>query len=180
MTRFRLCRRSRTSTPTKISWVDLIMNNNILNINPADLKKLFSFTISRTHFLFNGNFYGQVAGVAMGSPLAPVLAYLFMSHQEQDWLPQYWHNSPEYYRRYVYETFCLFKNEQEENNFFEYLNTRHPCITFTMEMEGQGNLPFLDVLIAEQTGSSCKTSFHHKTTYTGLLTTFSVSLYSRT
>ena len=69
--------------------VDLIMNNNILNINNADLKKLFSFTTSRSHFLFNGNLYGQVDGVAMGSPLAPVLANLFMSHHEQDGLPQY-------------------------------------------------------------------------------------------
>ena len=96
----------------------------------------------------------------------------FMNHHKQDWLPQYGHNSPEYYRRYVSDTFCLFKNEQDENNFFEYLNTRHPCITLTMETETKGKLPFLDVLIAKQTGSSCKTSIHHKTAYTGLLTIF--------
>ena len=35
------------------------------------LKKLFSFA---THFLFNGKFYDQVAGVAIASPLAPILA----------------------------------------------------------------------------------------------------------
>ena len=95
-----------------------------------------------------------------------------MSDHEQDWLPQYLHNRPEYYRRYVYETFCLFKNKQDANNFFEYLNTRHPCIKFTMETEAKEKLPFLDVLIAKQTGSSCKTSVHHKTTYTGVLTIF--------
>ena len=32
------------------------------------------FATSHTHFLFNGCFYDQVGGVAMGSPLAPVLA----------------------------------------------------------------------------------------------------------
>ena len=96
----------------------------------------------------------KVDCVGMVSPLAPVLVSLFISHHEQDWLPQYGHNRPEYYQRYVYETFCLFKNEQDSNNFFEYLNTRHPCITFTMETEAEGKLPYLDVLIAKQTCSS--------------------------
>ena len=41
-----------------------------------------------------------------------------------------------------------------------------------METEAKGKLPFLDVLIAKQTGSSCKTSIHHKTAYMGLLTIF--------
>ena len=113
--------------------VDLIMKNNILNINGADLKKLFSFTTLLTQFLFNRNLYEQVGGVAMKSPLAPVLVNPFMSDHEQDWLQQYGHNKPEYYRRYVYDTFCVMKNEQDANNFFEYLNTRHPWITLAME-----------------------------------------------
>ena len=37
---------------------------------------------NETHSLFKGNFYDQVDGVAMESPLAPVLANLFMSHNE--------------------------------------------------------------------------------------------------
>ena len=37
---------------------------------------------NETHFLFKGNFYDQVDGVAMGSPLAPVLANLFKGHHE--------------------------------------------------------------------------------------------------
>ena len=36
--------------------VDLIMNNNILNINRADLKKLFSFTLSRIPFSIQWQF----------------------------------------------------------------------------------------------------------------------------
>ena len=34
------------------------------------------------------------------------------------------------------------------------------------------NWLFLNVLIAKQTGSSCKTSIHHQTTYKGVLTIF--------
>ena len=41
-----------------------------------------------------------------------------------------------------------------------------------METEAKRKLPFLDVLIAKQTDSSCKTSVHHKTTCMGVLTIF--------
>ena len=45
-------------------------------LNKNELKRLFEFASKETHFLFKGAFYDQVDGVAMGSPLAPVLANL--------------------------------------------------------------------------------------------------------
>ena len=47
------------------------------------LIELCFFATAQTHFSFLGNFYDQIDGVAMGSPLAPVLAHLFMSHHEK-------------------------------------------------------------------------------------------------
>ena len=41
------------------------------------------------HFLFDGKVYDQIDGVAMGSPLAPVLANLFLGHYENIWLNKY-------------------------------------------------------------------------------------------
>ena len=41
----------------------------------ADLKKLFQFATSGTNFMFEGKFYDEIDGVAMGSPLGPVLAF---------------------------------------------------------------------------------------------------------
>ena len=43
----------------------------------VELRILFTVATAQTHFLFNGSFYDQIDGVAMGSPLAPVLANLF-------------------------------------------------------------------------------------------------------
>ena len=40
----------------------------------SDLKTLLSIATAQTQFLFNGKAYYQVDGVAMGSPLASVLA----------------------------------------------------------------------------------------------------------
>ena len=59
--------------------INLILNHNPnLNITKKELKKLFLFATSQTHFIFNSMFYNQIDGVAMGSPLAPVLANTFI------------------------------------------------------------------------------------------------------
>ena len=47
----------------------------------------------------------------MGSPLAPVLANLFMGHHEKRWLENY-NLRIEFYRRYVDDIFALFNTEQ--------------------------------------------------------------------
>ena len=44
------------------------------------------FATKRSHFVFDGQYYDQVDGVAMGSPLGPVLANIFMCHFEERWV----------------------------------------------------------------------------------------------
>ena len=60
----------------------LLEHNPGLNITKAELKKLLEFSTLGTYFLFQGTFYDQIDGVAMGSPLGPVLANLFMGYYE--------------------------------------------------------------------------------------------------
>ena len=55
--------------------INLIFNHNP-NLN-VTRKELFLFATSQTHFIFNCKFYNQIDIVAMGSPLAPVLANIF-------------------------------------------------------------------------------------------------------
>ena len=63
--------------------INLIFNHNP-NLNKArkELKKVFLFVTSQTHFIFNSKFYNQIGGVAMGFPLIPVLANIFMGFHE--------------------------------------------------------------------------------------------------
>jgi len=127
-------------------------------------------------FLFDGCFYDQVDGVAMGSPLAPVLANFFMGCYEKLWLDTYTGPRVLYHHRYVDNIICCFRNSEHANMFFEYLNMCHPNIKFTMETKEKGQLPFLDVLLSKQSTSddqcSCVTSVFRKKTYTDLLTNF--------
>ena len=55
-----------------------------LQLTKTELGNLFA--TAQTHLLFKGSFFDQIDGVVMGSPLAPVLANLFMGHHERIWL----------------------------------------------------------------------------------------------
>ena len=93
---------------------NLIFNHNPnLNITRKELKKLFLFAASLTHFIFNSKFYNQIDGVAMGSPLAPVLANIFMGFYESRWRNEYNLNKPKFYLRYVDDILAAFGNEQD-------------------------------------------------------------------
>ena len=102
--------------------INLIFNHNPNpNITIIDLKTLFLFATSQTHFIFNSKFYNQFDGVAMGSPLAPVLANIFMGFHESKWLNEYNLNKPKCYFRFVDDILAAFDNEQDskqEQNFY--------------------------------------------------------------
>ena len=153
--------------------VNIIKTNEPnLKINHKELKKLFLFATAETHFLFENNIYDQVDGVSMGSPLAPVLANLFMGFHESNWIRDYNGSPPLIYKRYVDDIFCLFNNENEANDFLNYLNKKHPNIKFTTESENNNTLPFLDVNIKKLDNGKFNTNIFHKKTYSGLLTNY--------
>ena len=110
-----------TNTPLKES-IDLAVpyiteGNASLRFSKTELTKMFSIATSQTHFLFNGEVFDQIDGVALGSPLAPVLAYLFLGHYENIWFNRYHGPSVLFYRSYVDDTFCVFNTENEALSF---------------------------------------------------------------
>ena len=61
--------------------------------------------------MFNNKYYKQVDGVAMGSPLGPALANIFMCSFESKWLCDYPNDfKPVFYRRYINDIFVLFSS----------------------------------------------------------------------
>ena len=78
---------------------------------------------------------------------------------------------PRFYRRYVDDTFVLFENQEQCDEFLTYLNSKHPNIRFTREIEVDNTISFLDILIKRE-NSVFVTSLFRKTTFTGLGTNF--------
>ena len=126
--------------------VNLNFNHNfILNITRKELKKRFLFPPSQIHFIFNSTFYNQIDRVVMGSPLAPLLANIFMGFHESKWLNEYNLNKSKFYLRHVDDILADFDNEQDSLIF---LNNRHPNIKFTLEKQNNHSIAFLDVFIS--------------------------------
>ena len=76
------------------------------------------------------------------------------------------HFKPVMYRRYVDDTFLLFRDASHVPLFHHYLNDQHPRIKFTYENEKSSSLPFLDTMVTK-VGNCFQTSSYRKPTYTG-------------
>ena len=142
------------------------------SFNKKQFKNLLDLTIKNTNYLFNNKFYEQVDGVGMGQPCAPTLADIFLIHHESKWLndcpPEY---KPIYYKRYVDDTFLLFKDSSHITPFLNYLNNKHEKIKFTHELEHDNSLAFLDVKVTK-VDNKFITGVYRKPTFTGLGTSF--------
>ena len=80
----------------------------------------------KSHFLFDGAIYDQVDRVAMGSPLGPVLANIFMCKLEEQAITNFLGNRPIVYKRYVDDTFLVFENQGQQMDPCALLFTGNP------------------------------------------------------
>ena len=123
------------------------------------MKELLLLRTKKVNFTINGKIYMHVDGVAMESPLGPVLADIFMIELEKVVLPEL---CIRYWKRYVDDTICFVKSGTI-NYVITKLNSFDSNIQFTFEEEDKGALPFLDVLI-QRNGDSILTTISLKPT----------------
>ena len=68
--------------------MELLFNDNpnidFFTIN--DFHGLLNITMSESLILFDGEYYVQIDGVAMGSPFGLTFANIFLSYHEQIWI----------------------------------------------------------------------------------------------
>ena len=127
---------------------------------------------SESVFLYKENVYQQCDGVAMGSPLAPILANWFVAGIEHKIMDDPKHDpyKPVVYKRYVDDIFAVFRSTTDRDKFFGVLNGTHPNLKFTMETTSP-DLPFLDVSVSIK-DSAYNTQVFRKPTNTGVLMNF--------
>ena len=135
-------------------------------LSRKQMKNLLEICTKEMHFSFKDVLYRQINGVAMGSPLGPVLANIFMVELEKTLVPQLQDKVSLWYR-YVDDTFCFIKKDCVDD-VLAVLNSFHASIKFTYEKESDGVLAFLDVKVIKKSDGSFDTDIHRKQTDTNI------------
>ena len=107
------------------------------------MKELLYLCTKSVHFSFDNNIYIESDGVAMGSPLGPTLANIFMVELERSEIPGPVNNKLNNWRRYVDDTICYIKVDSIDYVLSK-LNNFHKSIQFTVEVVKEGRISFLE------------------------------------
>ena len=129
------------------------------------MRELILLCTKNVYFTFNGETFIKVDGVAIGSPLAPILANIFMAELQRNLIPIL-KDHLSCWRRYVDDTICFIKNGSVEH-VLSTLNNFHSSIKFTYETESGNKLSFLDVQLI-RTGDNIETCVFRKPTNTDI------------
>ena len=142
--------------------------NNRTKLNSNDITELLQFVLTTTYFRFRGSIYRHIFGAAMGSPVSPIVANLFMEKLEQEPIATApMECKPKFWSRYVDDILEIIHKGSTQKPT-DHLNTVDPTrnIKFTHEEEDQGRIPFLDTLIARKPDRSVKLLVYRKKTHT--------------
>ena len=116
-----------------------------------DLFSLLRVTLEQNFFMFDQKIFEQPSGLAMGSPLSPFLAEVFMNNLEDNHISKLklFSDHVVHWYRFVDDVFAVFRgNESDVISFIDDVNKLHPNIDFTYELEQNNSLPFLDIKVS--------------------------------
>ena len=103
------------------------------------LSSYWSVCLKNTYFSFQDQFYEQVEGAAMGSPVSPIVANLYMEYLEQKALSTA--PTPQILVQVIHK-------EANKQGFLQHINSVDPAIRFTVEDNKEdGSIPFLDTTV---------------------------------
>ncbi len=143
-------------------------NSMFRNSDITDILEVFQVVLLSAYFEFEGNKYRQKRGLPMGSPVSVAVAELFMDFVERNRLRYCPSNyKPVFYTRYLDDIFVIMDGPIENlNKFQDHLNRfdKSGNLKFTMEIESQATISFLDVQL-HRSSESITTSVYRKPTH---------------
>ena len=149
---------------------DLLVKDNTLKertvMEVEDIILLLEFCLKNTYFSFQGQFYEQVGGAAMGSPVSPIVANLYMEYLEQKALSTA-PNPPPNFGAGMWMT--PLSSTRKPTNKASY-NTSAVLtlpLGFTVEDNKEdGSIPFLDTIVKPEVDGSLSVTVYRKPTHT--------------
>ena len=144
---------------------ELLLNDdeyeNKTHIPIDKLMSLIEIVLTKTWYLFDGKYFSQTDGVAMGGPTSSVVAEIYMQAHENTALTTADH-APRVWKRFVDDVFLIIKRSHLEQ-FHKHINALHPKIQFTVEYEKDDSIPFLDTLVCRNEGKLSVTVYRKPT-----------------
>ena len=142
---------------------DTLWDRSVLPVQ--NISELLGFCLHNTYFSLQNKFYEQVEGVAIGSPVSPTVANLYMEHFEREALRSA-SNPPRFQFRFVDDTFVI-QQQLHKQLFLNHINSIDPAIKFTVEgNQENGAMPFLDTLLKAKADDSLSITLYQKPTLT--------------
>ena len=111
------------------------------------------FCVETTYLGMGSDLYRHEEGLALGTPLPPVLVDIHMGYFEEIALGSTSLN-PLLWLRCVDETFILWPHQKDVQTLLDHVNSIRLSIQFTNEKEQDYRLSFLDLLITRTDVSS--------------------------
>ena len=141
--------------------------SNRTSMSADNIIELLGFCLNNTYFVFQEEFYEQTRGAAMGSPISPIVANIFMEAFEKKAIETALH-PPRIWKRYLDDTFVL-QDHAHKEEFLQHLNSVDPSIKFTVEESKEdGSIPFLDTIIRPEADGTFTIGVYRKPTHTDL------------
>ncbi|XP_044747193.1 uncharacterized protein LOC123308546 [Coccinella septempunctata] len=131
---------------------------------------IIAYIYDSSYFQFEGEFYQQIDGSAMGNPASPSLANFIMTYLIEKVL-QKLKFIVVFIKLYVDDTITAIPSDKADELLSEF-NSYHPRIKFTIEKEKDGELPFLDIKVVRGEDGSLLTKWYVKPTNSGRLVNF--------
>ena len=94
---------------------------------------------------YGGAFYNQQEGAAMGSPVCASVGNLYMEIFVEELALTSAPAKPQLWKTYMDDTRCIVRKGTKEG-LLSHLKSVRPSIKFTVEVEKDGSLPFLNTL----------------------------------
>ena len=119
----------------------------VTDIPRCEMRELLYLYTKNVHLTFNNNIYIQNDSVAIGSPLGPVLANIFMVELETALIPNL-SSKLSSWRCFLDDSICFVKKGSIKF-VLDTLDNFHKKIKFKCEEEIDRKIPFLDTLLVQ-------------------------------
>ncbi|XP_044761579.1 uncharacterized protein LOC123318874 isoform X2 [Coccinella septempunctata] len=159
-----------TNTPTDLALQIIEESWNVVSDPSPDFdfntfKLVYNFLIASSYFCFSGQFYHQIFGFGMGNCVSQICCDIVMVKLQNSCLSRlpFW---VPIFKRYVDDIFIAIPVNTEQL-VLDTFNSFHPKLQFTLELESNNALNFLDMRVERVDENVLYVDWYQKPTFSG-------------